>query len=265
VTEDEKFSSEEQTAMKEAVLDAYTSLDDAIRGWRFNDDSPNPVNIYGLGKLFNQIWPSYNKSALFFTLNQDLFVERQWGHPSPGAPRFHSTFPTQPLMETDFVTLPKDDVDFLIERGLSNHSGIHYIKLHGSYGWRTSSGSNQMVIGANKASLIKKEPLLNAYQTLFRLVIEENNKKVLIIGYGFRDQHINQMLLKGVEDHGLKIYIITTVPPDAFKSQLEHGHYYVKNIFSGISGYFQHTLLEIFPGNQQETVHFRQLINSLKS
>ena len=76
VVDNNKFTDEDKLLMKEVIEDAYRDLDNAIRGWKFNSDSPYPVNIYGLGNLFNKIWPGpYNKPSMFFTLNQDLFVE----------------------------------------------------------------------------------------------------------------------------------------------------------------------------------------------
>jgi len=67
-----------------------------------------------------------------------------------------------------------------------------------------------MVIGKNKSEIIAREPLLKWYFELFQKVIAEGSKKILIVGYGFGDQHINQVLADGVEKYGLQIYIIST-------------------------------------------------------
>jgi hypothetical protein len=274
VVENSHFSDADQAAMRASIQGAYKRLDDATRGWKFNSDSPYPVNIYGLGHLFNRIWPGpYENPSLFFTLNQDLFVERRWGHPSPGVPRPRQELKERELSETDFITLPTGDSESLIKDGLSKHNGIHYIKLHGSYGWRSSNGSNQLVIGTNKASLIKREPLLQGYMELFKSAIAEGNKKILIIGYGFRDPHINQVLVKGVEDNGLRIYILSTERPEDLITRIKNGHAHVKgeghvyskNILDGLSGYFPYTLKDVFPGNQDRTTYAQQIIEALRS
>jgi hypothetical protein len=277
VIDNNKYSKKEKEAIKSSVHNAYKNLDDAICNWKFNSDSPYPVNIYGLGDLFKKIWPGpYKKPSLFFTLNQDLFVERRWGHPSPGAPRFKQEFYQihgRELNSSEFVTLPRENVDASIVNGLNSHNGIHYIKLHGSYGWRASGETNQLVIGTNKESLIKSEPLLRNYFDLLKSVIGENNKKVLIIGYGFHDTHINNVLLQGVEDHNLKIYIISTQPPQNLKQYLKNANFKIKGqgwvrsdgIWAGVHGYFPYSLKDFFPGNQEKTIYLDQLVNALKS
>lgn len=271
-----KYTDEEQAAMRGAIQDSYRRLDEAIRNWRFNSDSPYPVNIYGWGDLLNRIWAGpYNTPSLFFTLNQDLFVERRWGYPSPGAPRFNQVFydtQSQQLAEGSFVTLPTGDPETLIKSGLSAHNGIHYIKLHGSYGWKSSDGTNQLVIGTNKESLINKEPLLKGYLDLLRSVVAEGGKKVLIIGYGFHDPHINNILLKGVEDNDLKIYVLSTQSPEEFSKRVKNANFFIPGsghsraggILKGLSGYFPYALRDIFPGNQEKTIYAEQIVNALK-
>ena len=78
-----------------------------------------------------------------------------------------------------------------------------------------------MVIGRNKAEDINREPLLRWYFSLFEEVIYEGNKKMLIIGYGFRDEHVSNILLKGVQEHGLSLYVINPSDPEKFKDILE--------------------------------------------
>ena len=65
------------------------------------------------------------------------------------------------------------------------------MKLHGSRGWLSHHGSDAMVMGTQKASIIEKEPLLKWYFSLFAEVINRPDTGLLIAGYGFRDEHIN--------------------------------------------------------------------------
>jgi len=127
IVDNHKYFKEEKDAIETSVYNAYKNLDDAIRNWRFNSDSPYPVNIYGLGDLFKKIWPGpYSRPSLFFTLNQDLFVERRWGHPSPGVPRFKQEFYQihgRELNSSEFVTLPSKNVEASIINGLNSHKG----------------------------------------------------------------------------------------------------------------------------------------------
>lgn len=262
-----QYLSDERYIIKEAVEGAYKSLDDAIKGWVFNDDSPYPVNRYGLGRLLNLFVGQGDIKGLFFTLNQDLFMERKFGYRAPGAPSFPEDFyhlGGRELQSNEFVIIPREGAVERAERDFKNHAGLAYVKLHGSYGWRSSDGANQMVIGKNKTDLIQQEPLLGWYLDLFQEAIRTRNKKLLIIGYGFSDQHINQILLDGVKNEGLKIYIISTKPAEELRNHFERGgHYYARDIMEGLSGYYPCSLLEMFPSNQTETIHYRELRDAL--
>ncbi len=263
-----KFSEEDKNVMKRVVERAYKNLDDATKDWVFNTDSPHPVNWYGWNKLTNLFAGEGDTKGLFFTLNQDIFIERKNGHRSPGAPFFAQELYNghcRDFTPDKFVTLPREDAVIKAEQAFKDHAGLTYIKLHGSYGWRSSDGSNQMVIGKNKSELIEKEPLLKWYSELFQQVIKEGGKKILIVGYGFGDQHINQVLVDGVNNHDLKIYIISTKPPSELKNLFDRGgHYYARDILKGLRGYFPYQLKEIFPGNQDETVHFNKIREALQ-
>ena len=150
-----------------------------------------------------------------------------------------------------------------VERDFANHSGLIYLKLHGSYGWKASDESNQMVIGKNKTELIDKEPILSCYFNIFKEAIKEGNKKLLIIGYGFGDKHINKVILSGVKEHNLRLYIMNTSSFSELRSNIINGHYYALSLLSGVSGYFPHSFREIFPPDQSETVIFRNIIKTL--
>ncbi len=263
-----RFSEEDKNTMKKVVEKAYKNLDDAIKDWVFTETSPYPVNWYGWGKLTNLFVGQGNEKGLFFTLNQDIFIERRSGHRPPGAPFFPSELYNgycRDFTSDKFVTLPKEDAVTKAEQAFRDHAGLAYIKLHGSYGWKSSDGLNQMVIGKNKSELIEKEPLLKWYFDLFQKVIAEGNKKVLIVGYGFGDQHINTALVEGVEKYGLQIYVISTRPPAELKQHFARGgHFYALPILKGLRGYYQYELKQIFPGNQEETIHFKQIQEALQ-
>ncbi len=266
---DSNLPEEKKQIMREIMLEAYKDLDDVLKSWIFNDSSAHPVNRYLLSDLITKVQSAAPRplKAFMFTLNQDLFMERHFNWGSPGVPRFAKTqndFGTQAFNANDFVQLPADDAEAHIKKGMEDHNGIHYVKLHGSYGWKSSDGSNQLVVGTTKESLIQKEPILQGYFDSFKSVIKEGGKKVLIIGYGFRDVHINAALLDGVENHGLQIYILSTQPPAALRQQIEHGHYYAKGILDkGLKGYFQKSLLEVFPKNQDRTIHYEKILATL--
>ena len=264
IIDNPRIQDSEKEKIKEAVLGAYTKLDNAIKGWKFNSDGPYPVNRYGLAKLLGLFNGGGDEQGFFFTLNQDLFMERIFGYSCPGVPKFSSELyrGAEVLKQNDFISLPYENVENAIISGIRSHAGLAYIKLHGSYGWKSANGSTQLVIGKNKVGSIGTEPVLKYYFDLFEAAIKQGSKKLLIIGYGFQDQHINEVLLDGVKNHSLKIYIIGQ-NPQSVKERIEGGHYYAKDILEGVAGYFPYTLKEIFPGNQQKTVHLEDIEEAL--
>ncbi len=270
VFERKGFSEQEQITMANAVETAYQELDEAIKGWVSNETRPYPVSWSGLNKLISLFNGSSKKKGLFFTLNQDLFMERRSSYAAPGASRFPGDFyrlSRQSLARESFIRLPpeKEAAQQMLQ-GLANHSGLSYIKLHGSYGWLSSDGSNRMVVGKNKLDIIMKEPLLRSYFELFQNAIRTRNKKLLIIGYGFHDQHINLSIVDAVKNYDLQIFIISIMTREKLKYHFEHGgHFYAKDILKGLSGYFPYSLQEMFPADQSSTTHFRELEKRLRS
>ncbi|MEP6934971.1 MAG: SIR2 family protein, partial [Nitrospirota bacterium] len=94
-----------------------------------------------------------------------------------------------------------------------SQSKFVYIKLYGSYGWRSADGTNAMVVGGGKEERIAKEPLLKWYLELFREVLTGPECNLLVIGYGFRDKLINEVIAHAIRDRKLRLYIISPHQP----------------------------------------------------
>ena len=265
-----RYSNEDQERIKKAVEDAYKSLDDTLKGWVFNDTSPYPVNVYGLGKLLSDIigGGSSKEKGIFFTLNQDLFMERQFQYRWPGvtgfAPEFYSGM-GRSMEIKNFVTVT--DTEEVLKKAKEDflNANSSYIKLHGSYGWKSADGTNKMVIGKNKVESISQNLLLFWYFQIFAKAIFEGGKKILIIGYGFNDEHVNALLLEAVKNHDLKIFIISTVPMEKMREDMKKYHSKHLPLMKAIRGYYQNTLLDIFPTNQSETQLIKEIRKALFS
>jgi hypothetical protein len=166
------------------------------------------------------------------------------------------------LKEDDNYTLP-DKAEFdskknnLLEKG-----NFFLMKLHGSYNWKSSDGLDAMVIGRGKTEQMMKEPLLCYYFEIFKAVLSQGKRRLLVIGYGFGDEHINGVISKAIRDDELKLYILSPISPEKLKYVLCEGPKKSENtinIWNGISGYFQcveDTLLKDFNGNQVVKEHF---------
>jgi hypothetical protein len=86
-------------------------------------------------------------------------------------------------------------------------------KLHGSANWRSDDGSDIMILGGGKSRAIERYPVLRWYSELFTVALNCSDARLMLIGYGFRDDHINSALM-GAMESGLKIYIIDPAGAD---------------------------------------------------
>ena len=257
-----EYNDDEKQSIASVIFKAYRMLDDIVREWTFRTDAPYPVNIYEVNKMIARFAGEKNEFGFFFTLNQDLFIERHYNsHDSflshPGVkkiPDNHTTIMKLPLKVQDYILLPTIDK---LEKQFHSRT-LHYIKLHGSYGWTSSDGLNTLVIGKNKEDQITNEPVLSWYFELFKEVILKDNIKLFVIGYGFRDDHINEVIAESIIKHGLKIYVLSPSDQSNLIDQLnkiKHG----KEILSGLTGYFPYNLLEVFPSDQSESHAWREI------
>jgi len=242
-----EFTHDEKNSMKDVIRDSYKDLDQAIQSW-LNDRSE--INIDRFNSRILMCFTNRIKNKVsFFTLNQDLFIERylkigqvKW----PGVSIIPSLGSYSTLTDSDFVRLPGQKACEMIENNLHISDGFPYVKLHGSYGWKSSDGSNAMVIGTSKKEDIEKEPLLKYYFHIFENAICEQSQKLLIIGYSFGDPHVNEIIANGVKLHGLRLYIIDPTPPKSFFNNLRSKPY-GDQLCSGIERYWSDKLRDIFP------------------
>lgn len=263
------YSDDEKRSIEEAVFEAYQILDEIARKWTFGSDAPNPVNIYGVNKFIERFSWSREEACLFFTLNQDLFIERHFNssatilsHPGMSKiPDAHVRISRLPMEKKNFITTPTYEELTTNNTNPISKNSIHYVKLHGSFGWLSSDGANNYVIGKEKVDQIENEPLLSWYFELFKKALANRNRKLLVIGYGFMDTHINDEIAKSVKDYGLKLYIVSPSDQSTFIDNLknkENGD----TILKGFVGYYPYTLLDIFPADDSESHAWREIEKS---
>jgi SIR2-like domain len=80
------------------------------------------------------------------------------------------------------------------------------------------------IMGGNKAREIDYVPMLAWYQQVFRDALCQGDTRLMVIGYGFRDEHINRVIIDAVDNHGLKLFIVSPDGADhARKINSTHG------------------------------------------
>ncbi len=129
------YDDNEKAAISTAIFQAYETLDDIVRQWLFNSNSPYPVNIYGVNKMIERFAGDQMELGFFFTLNQDLFIERHFNtitknliHPCvKRIPDVHKTIDGLAIDNTDYVMLPPKEE---VESKLSSQFYKKYTSLH---------------------------------------------------------------------------------------------------------------------------------------
>lgn len=198
---------------KKAVTEAYLAMNDFLIDPANRQAKVNKSNV--LQFLNDHFLANVGNGELggYFTLNQDLFPEIEWTW-KPFGPKVD-----QVIRPNTSVVLPTQEE---LDRYIANIHPIDkcYVKLHGSVNWFQEDGRETMVLGINKINAINNVPLLKWYFELFNQAINRNGTKLLIIGYGFRDEHINKCLFDAINAHGLQLYIISPNDPMDFKKKM---------------------------------------------
>ena len=201
---------------------------------------------------------SSRQRGFFFSLNQDLLVESSYiekkhqdclikipglHHPDWFTQRFRGR-----LTDDLRVALPEENEVNEAKEQFQQKSveAFSYIKLHGSYGWRSEEAGGALVVGKAKTSVIEAQPLLAWYFQLFQEVLCESDRNLVVIGYGFGEEHINAIIQEGV-DNGLRLYVISPKTAADFREMLIekiHG----ETLWKALAHYHQGTLEDFSAG-----------------
>ena len=219
------FSAAEKEAFSIALVEAYGALDRSIQSRM----GGSPPLKHALRAFITQFKGEENQRGFIFTLNQDLLLERFFHYsdapfqiPAPG--QHPDWFTSRMDRNTQFeanMPLPARLQKFQEQfwRRSLGLSDFVYVKLHGSYGWRSSTNNNAMVIGHNKSGDIAKEPLLKWYLAFFQEVLNYGDQILVVAGYGFMDEHINGIIADAAKTN-LQLHMVSPMQPKDLESHL---------------------------------------------
>ena len=279
------YTDEDKASLTQAIRKAYEEMDELISeaNQRRRDTAAAVCRAF-----IAQFDGSGSERGFFFTLNQDLFLERffslgyQHGSasllkiPGLGHPKWFNGQLPSTLTDEDFVQLPDENrlEKFKPTFWSKSVECFAYVKLHGSYGWRSSKdGTDVMVIGHEKVGSIAKEPLLNWYLSLFEEILREPGRNLVVVGYGFGDVHINNVIADAIRDRGLRLYVISPKLPSEFKETLSPLNSFVNGPFiprgaelwEGLYGYYRATAMDFCDENGQLATHGRAFFRDLET
>jgi hypothetical protein len=258
---------------KVALERIYQDIDGLVQEAKYQPATP--VDLNALYSWLSRFAGRDSNAGFIFTLNQDLFFERHGGnafHPNlPGVPELAEAGNVRSSNVIRSATLPTS----VSKEYVWNHLGpFNVMKLHGSCNWKSAvDGQDAMALGFDKDQSLEKEPLLCAYKEVFKDVILSGEVKQLwVVGYSFRDEHINQILAQGIKDKGLELFIINTTSPGTFFLELYGtlprrvvstepllGHV----LHWGVRGYHPYEFRTIFSGSKSSAA-FKSIDRQLK-
>lgn len=210
-TKDTDDAIERLAQFERAVIDTFSEMNEVFAqfpGWGLSTDASDSIDAF-LGR-FDGI----------FSLNQDLLLELHYrptiagGYDFPGM-KAPANWPNlQPDEKLRAIWQPNGEIHF-------NGAAQPIIKLHGSVNWRDPSGNRLMVMGGAKPEAIERDPVLTEYHEYFGQTLKSGDTRVMVIGYGFNDSHINRMLVQAGVEHGMQMHLVNPSGLKVFQSSPE--------------------------------------------
>jgi hypothetical protein len=198
--------------LESAIIDAFAEMNRNLGTVNFEFSNYRSFSIKEFLALFDAI----------FTLNQDLLLEAHYHYPADNLSHNSSgrwLGPVLPATEVIPDPSPTGLFDLLSVRRRPVQSPRFviidsqyqpYFKLHGSMNWHDPNGGHLLVMGGNKPTSVARHPILMWYADKFLEYLSRPHARLMIIGYGFRDNHINALIEKAWHDGGetLSMFII---------------------------------------------------------
>jgi hypothetical protein len=147
-----------------------------------------------------------------FTLNQDLLLEHLYlSKPDvmnavrpelPGLQRIPDPHGQSGESWADSSWCPAINQPVVLHEGSQA-----YVKLHGSANWYAGDGSRVLIMGGSKQQAIAASSILSSYLNVFETALTMPDSRLMVIGYGFGDEHINGVIDRAAR-RGLKMFVI---------------------------------------------------------
>lgn len=196
--------------LQDAVTALFARINVTLAGKSFEFSNDMEFSVAQFLQRFDAI----------FTLNQDLLLETAY------LPRLVSTRwsgAIVPGMKASYEAGHPglEDVTAMTWRPMENRQIPErmqpYFKLHGSSNWKLDTGDTIMIMGSAKAGIIPRYPVLQWYHDEFRSRLSRPSTKLMVIGYSFMDDHINEVIHDAWRRHGLQTYIVDPQGKDLLK------------------------------------------------
>lgn len=244
-------------ALESAIIRMFDAMNAGYnsQGFEFTDSMVDRRPIQSFLCRFNAI----------FTLNQDLLLERHYLANKASNIDVESWKKWQ-LPGMELMSVARGESTYPSATGLWQPSGSRVIgseqpifKLHGSSNWRTADAKEMLILGGGKEEAICRYPVLSWYFEEFSSRLYEPDTRLMVIGYSFRDDHINRVL-QGAIAKGLRIFVIDSNGSDVARvlnATAQAGRIYAKtsleeDVQAALIGASRRLLREIFGTDEIE-------------
>jgi hypothetical protein len=201
--------------LETAIVDVFSDMNRSMAQTSFSFLEETGWTIPEFLALFEAI----------FTLNQDLLLEKHYLIPPPVGLSLVSrgkwdlcVIPGMDEMPNPAVAAGRLYDPLLAERRpvASPQTTVigprqqPYFKLHGSINWQANNGGRLLVMGGNKPTTMQSHQILMWYANKFTEALSRPNARLMVIGYGFGDGHINRLIHDAWEKGGrtLSMFIV---------------------------------------------------------
>ncbi|QGS51815.1 SIR2 family protein [Spiroplasma tabanidicola] len=209
----------------------------------------NPINIFTTNyDIFNEI--AMEKTAIKYTTGFDGDIDRKFSI-------------------ENFRFRIVDDENRFKEKWDPFNAYIKLFKIHGSINWVQNDNSEDINLSEswskNYSNVLiyptlnkNNETLLKPYAELFRefsIQLQKNNTTLVIMGYGFPDEHINQIILQALSSNSFTLIVFADIDgdEDPVKKFFDKTKNYNNVVFIG--GKYENNLL---------INHFENIIKTLE-
>ena len=199
---------ERSAQFERAVIDTFSDMNEIFAqfpGWGLSNDASDSIDAF------------LSRFDAIFTLNQDLLLELHYRPEAAGG----YAFPGMSAPANWPHLQPEEKLSAIWQPSVEIHVDGEWqpiIKLHGSVNWRDPSGNHLMVMGGAKPEAIAHDPVLSKYREYFGELLNSGSTKVMVIGYGFNDSHINDSLVRAGVEHGMQMHIVNPSGLDVVRS-----------------------------------------------
>lgn len=215
-----------------------------------------------------------------FTTNQDLVIERYFlfHYQNKGIENIKLNFPytsykmtevtkEQSKVYKNIAIQPLDKYAFehfkqplLLDRNhLPEIGKINYIKLHGSSNWINNNNKEIIISGLDKLKQMSESDILRTSYVFFDKILCVKNLNLVIIGYGFNDNWINEKIMGAVDKYQARLYTIYPMSIGEITKYLKDKKLYI--LSNSITKHFNYRLEEFLASKDFSELH-RSLQNS---